>query len=138
MSYQIEISPSARQEIRALPAYVRAQALQLIDELGRNPRPARAKELQDRQNIYRIWLAGRWRIVYAVDDALIVVTRWRGRADASAALERDQQVDALLQAGLLRSFSADLVSRYARLHPGQREVICDELAGRLLCQPDRR
>ena len=36
-----------------------------------------------------------------------------GRADASAALERDQQVDALLQAGLLRSFSADLVSRYA-------------------------
>jgi len=50
-----------------------AQALQPIDELGRNPRPARAKELQDRQNIYRIWLAGRWRIVYAVDDALIVV-----------------------------------------------------------------
>jgi mRNA-degrading endonuclease RelE of RelBE toxin-antitoxin system len=73
VSYQIEISPSAHQEIRDLPAYVRAQALQLIDELGRNPRPARAKELQDRQNIYRIWLAGRWRIVYAVDDALIVV-----------------------------------------------------------------
>ena len=73
MSYRIEISPLARQEIRGLPAYVRAQALQLIDELGRNPRPARAKELQDRQNIYRIWLAGRWRIVYAVDDALIVV-----------------------------------------------------------------
>jgi hypothetical protein len=60
------------------------------------------------------------------------------RADASAALERDQQVDALQQAGLLRSVSADLVSRYARLHPGPREVICDELAGRLLCQPDRR
>jgi mRNA-degrading endonuclease RelE of RelBE toxin-antitoxin system len=56
-----------------LPAYVRAQALQLIDELGRNPRPERAKELQDRQNIYRIWLAGRWRIVYAVEDELIVV-----------------------------------------------------------------
>ena len=56
-----------------MPAYVRAQALQLIDELGRNPRPERAKELQDRQNIYRIWLAGRWRIVYAVDDELIVV-----------------------------------------------------------------
>ena len=56
-----------------MPAYVCAQALQLIDELGRNPRPERAKELQDRQNIYRIWLAGRWRIVYAVDDELIVV-----------------------------------------------------------------
>ena len=73
MSYQIEISPLARQEIRALPAYVRTQALQLIDKLGRNPRPERAKELQDRQKIYRIWLAGRWRIVYAVDDKQIVV-----------------------------------------------------------------
>jgi mRNA interferase RelE/StbE len=73
VSYRIEISPLARQEIRALPTYVRAQALQLIDELGRNPRPERAKELQDRQNIYRIWLAGRWRIVYVVDDELIVV-----------------------------------------------------------------
>lgn len=73
MSYRIEVSHSARQEIRALPAYVRAQALQLIDELAGNPRPARAKELQDRQNIFRIWLAGRWRIAYAVDDELLVV-----------------------------------------------------------------
>jgi mRNA-degrading endonuclease RelE of RelBE toxin-antitoxin system len=73
VSYRIEVSHSARQEIRALPAYVRAQALQLIDELAGNPRPARAKELQDRQNIFRIWLAGRWRIAYAVDDELLVV-----------------------------------------------------------------
>jgi len=73
VSYRIEVSHSARQKIRALPAYVRAQALQLIDELAGNPRPARAKELQERQNIFRIWLAGRWRIVYAVDDELLVV-----------------------------------------------------------------
>jgi mRNA-degrading endonuclease RelE of RelBE toxin-antitoxin system len=31
VSYQIEITPTARQEIRALPAYVRSQAVQLID-----------------------------------------------------------------------------------------------------------
>ena len=79
MSYRIEVSHSARQEIRALPAYVRAQALQLIDELAGNPRPARAKELQERQNIFRIWLAGRWRIVYAVDDELILVLIMRVR-----------------------------------------------------------
>ena len=79
MNYRIELSPMARQEIRALPARVRAQALQLIDELGRNPRPARAKELRDRQNIFRIWLAGRWRIVYAVDDELIAVLILRVR-----------------------------------------------------------
>ena len=48
MSYRIEISPAARREIRALPAYVRAQAIQLIDELSRDPKPARAKELHER------------------------------------------------------------------------------------------
>jgi len=83
VSYRIKLSPSARQEIRSLPAYVRAQALQLIDELGRNPRPARAKELQDRPNIFRIWLAGRWRIVYAVDDesVLVLILRVRRKED---------------------------------------------------------
>lgn len=79
MSYRIEVSPSARQEIRALPAYVRAQALQLIDELTGTRRPARAKQLQERQNIFRIWLAGRWRIAYAVDDELLVVLILRVR-----------------------------------------------------------
>lgn len=54
MSYRIEITPAARREIRALPAYVRSQAVQLIDELGRDPILARAKELRDRANIYRI------------------------------------------------------------------------------------
>ena len=52
------------------------------------------------------------------------------RVDASAAVERDQQIDALQQAGLLRSVSADLVSRYVRLEPGQREAMRDALAGR--------
>lgn len=79
MSYQIEITPAARREIRALPGYVRSQAIQLIEELGRDPRPARAGELRDRENIFRIWLAGRWRIVYEVDDELVVVLILRVR-----------------------------------------------------------
>lgn len=79
MSYQIEITPAARREIRALPAYVRSQAVQLIDELGRDPRPGRAKELRDRPNIYRIWLAGRWQVVYEVDDDRITVLILRVR-----------------------------------------------------------
>ena len=79
MSYQIEITPAARREIRALPAYVRSQAVQIIDELGRDPKPARAKELRDRTDIYRIWLAGHWRIVYEVNDEQIVVLILRVR-----------------------------------------------------------
>lgn len=79
MSYRIEITPLARREIRALPAHVRSQAVQLINELGRDPKPARAKELRDRANIYRIWLAGRWRIVYELDNEQIVVLILRVR-----------------------------------------------------------
>lgn len=70
MSYQIEVSPDARQEILDLPGHVRAQARQLIKELSKNPFPQRAKELYNRPNIYRIWLAGNWRIAYEVDSEL--------------------------------------------------------------------
>ncbi|MBI3957396.1 MAG: type II toxin-antitoxin system RelE/ParE family toxin [Chloroflexi bacterium] len=79
MSYQIEVAPPARQEIARLPGYIRTQARQLIGELGRNPFPARAKELRDKPHIYRIWLAGRWRIVYFVDDELRIVRILRVR-----------------------------------------------------------
>ena len=70
MSYRTKILESAQQEIKALPGYVRAHAYQLLDQLQHNPRPPRAKELRDKPGIYRIWLAGRWRIVYHVDDDL--------------------------------------------------------------------
>lgn len=79
MSYRIEVSPAARREIRALPGYVRAQAVRLIDELGEDPRPGRARELRERENVYPIWLAGRWRIVYSIDDELVVVLILRVR-----------------------------------------------------------
>jgi mRNA-degrading endonuclease RelE of RelBE toxin-antitoxin system len=85
VNYQIKIFPSAHKEIRELPGYVRAQALQLIDQLGKNPRPARAKELLDKPNIHRIWLAGQWRIVYQVDDDLNQVNILRVR--------RKEQID---------------------------------------------
>ena len=54
MNYRIKVSSEARKEIKSLPGYVRAQARQLIRALGNNPRPARAKELRDKPNIYRI------------------------------------------------------------------------------------
>jgi mRNA-degrading endonuclease RelE of RelBE toxin-antitoxin system len=70
MSYRIEVSPPAQQEIKSLPGYVRSQARKLIRDLAETPRPARSKELRDKPNIYRIWLAGRWRIAYEMDDEL--------------------------------------------------------------------
>ena len=70
MSYRIKVPPEVRKEIKDLPGHVRAQARQLIRALGQNPRPARANELRGKPNIYRIWLAGRWRVAYEIDDEL--------------------------------------------------------------------
>ena len=70
MSYRIEVPPSVRKEIKTLPGHARTQARQLIRALGENPRSSRAKELQGKPNIYRIWLAGRWRIAYEINDEL--------------------------------------------------------------------
>jgi mRNA-degrading endonuclease RelE of RelBE toxin-antitoxin system len=83
VNYQIKVLPSARKEIESLPGYVRAQARQLIRELGNDPRPPRAKELRDKPNIYRIWLATHWRIVYAIreDDLLVLIVRVRRKAN---------------------------------------------------------
>jgi mRNA interferase RelE/StbE len=82
VSYRIEVSPDVVQEIKSLPGYVRAQARELIRALADNPRPPRAKELRGKPNIYRIWLAGRWRVAYEVDDELATVRVLRVRSKA--------------------------------------------------------
>ena len=79
MSYQIKVPPEVRKEIKDLPGHVRAQARQLISALGENSRPSRAKELRGKPNIYRIWLAGRWRIAYEIDDELKLIRILRVR-----------------------------------------------------------
>ncbi len=68
MSYRIELIPPARDEIRALPGAVREQALALVAALADEPRPARARKLERAPEIWRIWLAGRWRVGYEIDD----------------------------------------------------------------------
>lgn len=79
MSYRIELNKAARAEVKALSGNLRAQALALFESLKDNPLPLRARELRDKPGIYRIWLAGRWRIVYEVDDQerVVVIRRVR-------------------------------------------------------------
>ncbi len=83
MSYRVDIDPAAAKELDALSGNVRAQALQMFRLLKANPKPPRAKELRGKPGILRIWLAGRWRIVYQVDDAqqVIVILRVRLKDD---------------------------------------------------------
>jgi addiction module RelE/StbE family toxin len=80
VSYQIEVTTPAKAELQKLTGYVRAQAYQMIDTLASNPRPHKAKELRGKPGFYRIWLAGRWCIVYTIDDDLQTVTILRVRS----------------------------------------------------------
>lgn len=68
MSYRIEIAHEALRAIGELTAEVRAQTRELVRELGEAPRPKRAKKLHGEPDVYRIWIAGYWRLAYAVDD----------------------------------------------------------------------
>jgi mRNA interferase RelE/StbE len=68
MSYQIRITADAHREIKALSGYVRSPALKIINALSEDPRPPAAKELRGKPGVYRIRLAGKWRIVYRIKD----------------------------------------------------------------------
>lgn len=83
MSYQVKLNGAARKEVQNLAAYVRAQALRAFKNLAVNQRPSGSKELRDKPNVYRIWLAGRWRIVYEIDDdaQLVIILRVRLKDD---------------------------------------------------------
>ena len=83
MSYLVKLDDPAKKEFAELPGYIRAQALQFLRLLRDQPRPSRAKELRGKPDIYRVWLAGSWRIAYYADDdqQMVLVLRVRRKED---------------------------------------------------------
>ena len=75
-SYSVEVKPSARKELEALPDKVLARALKKMYSLGDTPRPAGCKKLKGHKDQWRVRV-GDWRVVYIIDDAakLISITR---------------------------------------------------------------
>ena len=75
-NYSVEVKPSARKELEALPDNVLARVLQKMESLRSAPRPAGYKKLKGYKDQWRIRV-GAWRVVYIIDDAakLISITR---------------------------------------------------------------
>ena len=75
-SYAVEIKPSARRELEAIPDNVLSRVIGKMDFLGQNPRPAGCKKLKGYKDQWRIRV-GDWRVLYIIDDAasLVSVTR---------------------------------------------------------------
>jgi prevent-host-death family protein len=68
-------------------------------------------------------------VLVSVDDLARLEALDQAAASPPTA-ERDRAVQALQQAGLLRPVSPELVSRYVRLSPQEREAVRQELASR--------
>lgn len=75
-SYSVDVKPSARRELEALPNHLLARVIRKIEALGHTPRPAGCKKLKGYKDQWRI-RAGDWRVVYIIDDAtkLVSITR---------------------------------------------------------------
>jgi mRNA interferase RelE/StbE len=65
--YIVEIKPSARKELEALPDNVLARIIGKIDALAHFPRPSGCKKLKGYKDQWRI-RTGDWRVVCIIDD----------------------------------------------------------------------
>jgi mRNA interferase RelE/StbE len=65
--YVVEIKPSARKELEALPDNVLERIVRKIEALAHVPRPAGCKKLKGHKDQWRI-RTGDWRVVYIIDD----------------------------------------------------------------------
>ncbi len=75
-SYVVELKPSARKELEALPNPVLARMISKLESLSGNPRPAGCRKLKGYKDQWRIRV-GDWRAVYLINDQikLVSVTR---------------------------------------------------------------
>jgi mRNA interferase RelE/StbE len=72
MAYTIEFSRPAEREFVKLAREIRRRLHPRIEALADDPRPAGAKKLKGRDDLWRI-RAGDYRIVYEVRDQILVV-----------------------------------------------------------------
>ena len=67
-SYSVEVKPSARKELEALPDNALVRVVKKIESLGGAPRPAGCKKLKGYKDQWRVRV-GDWRVVYIIDDS---------------------------------------------------------------------
>ena len=73
MSYRVQFTAAAARQVRKLPKPARDRVLEVIEDLGEDPRPHGAKKLVGEQTAWRI-REGDYRVIYDVLDAEPTVT----------------------------------------------------------------
>lgn len=74
MSYEVGFKPAALRQLRKFNEDVQIIILEAIELLADQPRPERCKKLKGEVDLYRIRVAGDYRIVYAIEDQELLVT----------------------------------------------------------------
>lgn len=82
MTYQVEIVPAAKRQIKKLVNQTQELIIQRLEELAENPRPHGVLKMEGEENLYRIRV-GDYRIIYKIQDRvlLIVVVKVGHRGD---------------------------------------------------------
>lgn len=71
--YSVEVKPSARKELEALPDELLVRVIRKLDALAHSPRPGGCRKLKGYKDQWRIRV-GDWRVVYIIDDAAKLVS----------------------------------------------------------------
>ncbi|MBL1197573.1 MAG: type II toxin-antitoxin system RelE family toxin [Nostoc sp. ZfuVER08] len=73
MSYEVEIAPAAKRQIKKLARDVQQKLVAQLEELAFEPRPDGVKKLEGSENLYRLRLE-KYPIIYEIQDSLLLVT----------------------------------------------------------------
>ncbi len=68
MRYRVILSKAIRRQLSRLPGNVRNIARRQIMSLANQPRPGNAKELEGHPEHCRMWIMGRFRLVWHVSE----------------------------------------------------------------------
>ena len=81
MSYSVQITPKALDQLHKLPLSVQNRLKLIIDSLSHNPRPHGSKKLSGGTDLYSI-RSGDYRVVYTIiKDELIILIVKIGKRD---------------------------------------------------------
>lgn len=72
MAYRVELSPSARRDLRGFDSVTRERILRALIKLETQQRPPGAKKLAGEDVLWRIRV-GDYRVVYEIRDRILVV-----------------------------------------------------------------
>ena len=70
--FHVTIKPAAEKQMDRLPAQIRQRVTKALDALSENPRPPGCLKLKGEDDLWRIRV-GDYRIVYAIEDAELIV-----------------------------------------------------------------